>query len=117
MPTNRTPRTPAITIRVVAAFLDSGGLNAGTPVAIASVPVSATAPDENARSSTRMPTAWVVSVAAAMASGGAPACSPRTTIRKTPRPIIEEGADQEQVGRDREDVAGLAQRRAGWRSS
>ena len=34
---------------VVAAFFASGGLNAGTPVAIASVPVSATAPDANAR--------------------------------------------------------------------
>ena len=33
-----------MTIRVVAAFFDSGGLNAGTPVAIASVPVRATAP-------------------------------------------------------------------------
>ena len=35
----------AITSRVVAAFRDSGGLKAGTPVAIASVPVSATAPE------------------------------------------------------------------------
>ena len=34
-----------MTISVRAAFWASGGLNAGTPVAIASVPVSATAPD------------------------------------------------------------------------
>jgi hypothetical protein len=34
----RTRRAPAITSSVVAAFFDSGGLNAGTPVAIASVP-------------------------------------------------------------------------------
>ena len=61
MPTNSTPRTTAITMSVVAALRASGGLNAGTPVAIASVPVRATAPDENARSRTRIPTAWVVS--------------------------------------------------------
>ena len=34
----------------VAAFFDSGFRNAGTPSAIASTPVSATAPDEKARS-------------------------------------------------------------------
>ena len=61
MPTNSTPRTTAITMSVVAALRASGGLKAGTPVAIASVPVRATAPDENARSRTRIPTAWVVS--------------------------------------------------------
>ena len=44
-------------MRVVAAFFDSGFLNAGTPLEMASTPVSATAPDENARrrSSTREP--------------------------------------------------------------
>ena len=42
MPTNSTARIAAMTISVVAALRDSGGLNAGTPVAIASVPVSAT---------------------------------------------------------------------------
>ena len=40
----------AIHVSVVAAFFDSGLRNAGTPSAIASTPVSATAPDENARS-------------------------------------------------------------------
>ena len=76
-----------MTMSVVAALRDSGGLKAGTPVAIASVPVRATAPDENARSSTRIPTAWVVSWAAAIASSGI-RVSPRTTMRKTPMPII-----------------------------
>ena len=42
-----------MTASVVAAFFASGGLNAGTPVAIASVPVRATAPAANARSSSR----------------------------------------------------------------
>ena len=36
---------------VVAAFLLFGGLNAGTPLEIASTPVSAAQPEENARSS------------------------------------------------------------------
>ncbi len=38
-----------ITISVVAALCDSGFLNAGTPFEMASMPVRATAPDENAR--------------------------------------------------------------------
>ena len=43
-----------MTASVVAAFFASGGLNAGTPVAIASVPVRATAPAANARRSSRI---------------------------------------------------------------
>ncbi len=38
----------AIKINVVAAFFDSGFLNAGTPLEMASTPVSATAPEEKA---------------------------------------------------------------------
>ncbi len=38
---------------VVAALCDSGFLKAGTPLEMASTPVSATAPEENARSSSR----------------------------------------------------------------
>ena len=40
---------PPSRARVVAAFLLLGGLNAGTPLLIASTPVSAVQPDENAR--------------------------------------------------------------------
>ena len=40
----------AIHVSVVAAFFDSGRRNAGTPLEIASTPVSATAPDEKPRS-------------------------------------------------------------------
>ena len=40
---------------VLAAFFASGGLNAGTPLAIASTPVSATEPPANALSSKRTP--------------------------------------------------------------
>ena len=41
----------AIIVIVLAAFFDSGGLKAGTPLAMASTPVRATAPPANARSS------------------------------------------------------------------
>ena len=79
---------PAIAMRVVAAFLDSGGLKAGTPVAIASVPVRATAPEAKARRRMRRPTAWVVWSSAAIYSGDGARLSPRTTILKVPIPII-----------------------------
>ena len=46
---------------VFAAFFASGGLNAGTPLAIASTPVNATEPPANALSSSRMPTTSVPS--------------------------------------------------------
>ena len=55
MPMNRTPSSTAIAIIVLAAFFASGGLNAGTPLAIASTPVSATEPLANARRSSRIP--------------------------------------------------------------
>ena len=42
---------------VLAAFFASGGLNAGTPLAMASTPVRATEPPAKALSSSRMPTA------------------------------------------------------------
>ena len=67
---NRMARITAIATRVAAAFLASGGLNAGTPVAIASVPVRATAPAANARSRSSTLTVWAVFTTAAWASGG-----------------------------------------------
>ena len=89
MPTNRMARMLAITISVRAAFWASGGLNAGTPVAIASVPVSATAPAANARSMIRTVTSFAVWVVAAITSGvGAGPVSPWNTIRNVPAAII-----------------------------
>ena len=41
---------------VFAAFFASGGLNAGTPLAMASTPVKATEPPANALSRSRTPT-------------------------------------------------------------
>ena len=49
MPRKKTPRRAAITVKVVAAFFDSGGWKEGTPLEIASVPLIATEPAENAR--------------------------------------------------------------------
>src|SRR5450432_3970694 len=49
-PRKSDPRIVAIHVSVIAAFLDSFRWNAGTPLEIASTPVSATAPDENPRS-------------------------------------------------------------------
>ena len=56
--------TPMIA-SVSAAFLDCGRRNAGTPFEMASTPVSAVAPEENARSSVNSAT-----VATAVASSG-----------------------------------------------
>ncbi len=93
---------------VVAAFLDSGGLNARTPVAIASVPVRATAPPANARTRRMMVTGSRTDGApgsgilrcAALAEDEHPERADRDH---------QEGAADEQVRRQREDVAGLAE--------
>ena len=54
-PMNRMPSRIDIAVIVLAAFFASGGLNAGTPLAMASTPVSATEPPAKALSSRRMP--------------------------------------------------------------
>ena len=51
----------AIQTMVVAAFFDSGGWKAGTPLEMASTPVRAMAPDEkplSSRNSPSVPPAW-----------------------------------------------------------
>src|SRR5436853_7852943 len=45
-PRKSEPKITPIQVRVAAAFLDSGERKAGTPLEIASTPVSATAPEE-----------------------------------------------------------------------
>ena len=52
------PRIVAIAISVLAALCDSGLRNAGTPFEMASTPESATAPEENARSSMMNDSDW-----------------------------------------------------------
>ena len=53
------PSRMAIMIRVLAAFFGSGGLKAGTPLAIASTPVRATEPPANALSNRKTVSIWV----------------------------------------------------------
>src|SRR2546422_10243447 len=50
-PRNRPPNIAAIQIMVVAAFFEAGSRKAGTPFEIASMPVKAVQPEENARRS------------------------------------------------------------------
>ncbi len=52
---NSVPRMMPIHTNVAAAFFDSGRRNAGTPLEIASTPVSATAPDEKPFSRMKIP--------------------------------------------------------------
>ncbi len=77
---------------MVAAFLLFGGRNAGTPLLIASTPVSAVHPEENALSSTKMSASPVKVPAggtcrcALSACGGCPSAiliNPQTIIRTT----------------------------------
>ena len=109
MPMNRTARIEAITISVRAALRASGGLNAGTPVAIASVPVRATAPGERAQQDQDR------HVLRGLGGRG-----DDLGRRRRARVALEHDANEphgdhqerraeEQVGRDREDVAGLPQ--------
>ncbi len=93
---------------VVAAFLLLGSLNAGTPLLIASTPVSAAQPEENARSS-RKPQASparpsensaagaISQVRRSRPAGGRPRAS-----RTKPEQRHPDDRDHEGVGRDRE---------------
>ena len=67
---NRMPSRIDIAVIVLAAFLASGGLNAGTPLAIASTPVSATEPPAKALSRSRMPIGSRWSAGTGTASAG-----------------------------------------------
>ena len=69
-------------VMVFAAFFASGGLKAGTPLAMASTPVSATEPPAKALSSNRIPSASVPN-GRASGSGGTGAAVP-VTIRTAP---------------------------------
>ena len=79
-PRNRLPRIAAIQIIVVAAFFDAGGRKAGTPFEIASMPVKAVQPEENARRSRNS-----VSPSTAGTGGGGCASPAPKSIR--PRPV------------------------------
>ena len=82
IPMKITPSRIAIVIIVFAAFLASGFLNAGTPLAIASTPVRATDPPAKALSSRKM---LSCSVPSGTASGwGGKAWAEPVTIRMKP---------------------------------
>ena len=109
MPKKKTPRMTAIQPRVAAAFFDSGRLNAGTALEIASTPVRATAPDENAR----MRAKSVTPVASLPCSVKWSSCSWLTGRRcsspekRLPQPPQDEQAEDPHVdvGGDGEDLA------------
>lgn len=63
------------------AFCVSGSLRYGTPFEMASMPVSATAPDENARRSSSTPTAAVVSTTTSRVETGADSKTPPLECR------------------------------------
>ena len=71
------------------ALRGSGGLNAGTPFETASVPVSATEPEENARRISRMPSGsacWAASQAAgAWYSGMVPVKNRKKPSARSPK--------------------------------
>ena len=97
MPMKATPKIRPMATRVVAALWDSGFLKAGTPLEMASTPVRATAPEENARSKRKTPTApnsgrpaasswppWLVASSVSASSLGAIGGRPCTNTRKRP---------------------------------
>ena len=100
----------AIAISVRAALRASGGLNAGTPVAIASVPVSATAPrgERPQQDQDRDVRGGLLGRRDHLGLGAGPV-SPANRIRNVPDADHQERRAEEQVGRDREDVARLAE--------
>jgi hypothetical protein len=85
-PRNITPSRLPIHIRVVRAFFHSGGLNAGTPLEIASTPVTAAPPDANACRIRKM----LMAPAVFATSGGiGSGCNPPVKVRKMPMPSSE----------------------------
>ena len=108
MPMNSTASRTATTVSVVAAFLGSGGLNAGTPLAIASVPVSATEPEAKARMMSSSPSGWSGSRRARQRARWRRALAEDDDPEQPDRDHEQRRAD-EQVRRDGEDVARLAE--------
>jgi hypothetical protein len=88
MPMSMVTARPPSSSNVVAAFLLLGGLNAGTPLEMASTPVSAAQPEENVRSSRKPIATWDMAPACSplMVSPalGARRSSPSTKIRNSP---------------------------------
>ncbi len=91
MPQNMVTASRPIAARVVAAFLLLGLRKAGTPLLIASTPVSAAQPEEKARSSRKTrakPARPWCSGLIVYSEVGACMVSPRTSPRKAPQMIM-----------------------------
>src|SRR6476659_5302066 len=84
-PTKRAMAIPPMIRSVRAAFLPAGARNALTPFDTASTPVSAAAPDANARRTTKIPTA---PTPAAIGSGACACAQAPTAHLPTPVPTI-----------------------------
>ena len=107
-PMKMTPRSRAMATRVLAAFLASGGLNAGTPLAIASTPVRATDPPAKARSSRSKQRQRLPFRARARVRGVPTAVGVADQGVDDAHGDGEQGHEDEEVGGQGEDVAGLA---------
>ena len=79
---------PAIHVRVLAAFLETGSRNACTPFAIASTPVIAAQPDANARMSRNSVKVCTGSIAS-LAEGTVIAAVPLVRATKIPKKIMK----------------------------
>ena len=102
-----------MTVRVVAAFFDSGGLNAGTPLAMASTPVRATEPLANASQEEQDGQRLERRRRARQAGSWRVRPRPSTSDLVDAQADHEQGDAHEQVGRDGEDVARLPDARGG----
>ena len=91
MPISRVTAIPPSISSVVAALRDLGFSNAGTPLLIASTPVSAAQPEENdraTRNANAKPTIWPCSACIWKPADSARSGLPSTKIRNKPQPIM-----------------------------
>ncbi len=93
---------------VAAAFLDWGLRNAGTPLLIASTPVSAVAPEEKAFNSVNRPTVPAAVAASCSGSTSTPTSGHPPAHRDEADAHQRRDRQDEAVGRDREQGAGFA---------
>ncbi len=105
MPRNSEPRMPDIHIRVTPAFRLRGSLKAGMPFEMASTPVTAVVPLENACSSRNSPNARVVSIVERRRVGHRVQRSGQVTDEARAHGQVHHR--DEEVGRQREDEPGL----------
>jgi hypothetical protein len=88
IPLNVTARIAIITVSVLRALTHSGALNAGTPSEMASTPVRAAHPDENALKITNRLSAFAPATSASPSAGGGVTGKPASAFRATPTAII-----------------------------